>query len=84
MKNKKKIGQEIGFSELIMGLLLIRRYIIGKAEGKTLEVAVGTGRNFHYYYRTAVPELHCVDNSRKMLDIAKVFFLLFFLIRLYS
>ena len=64
--------QEIGFSEVVMGLLLMRRWLMSKAEGKVLEVAVGTGRNFPYYYRASVSELHCVDVSRPMLERCKV------------
>lgn len=62
---------EIGFSEVVMGLLLMRRWLMSKAEGKVLEVAVGTGRNFPYYYRASVSELHCVDVSRPMLERCK-------------
>ena len=46
-----------------------REWATGRAAGRTLEVAVGTGRNLPYYPRD-IP-LMGVDVSRQMLDIAK-------------
>lgn len=46
-----------------------RTWATGRAAGRTLEVAVGTGRNLPYYRRD-VP-LTGVDVSRQMLDLAR-------------
>ncbi|ORZ40593.1 S-adenosyl-L-methionine-dependent methyltransferase, partial [Catenaria anguillulae PL171] len=61
----------IGWDELVMGLLLVRRWVISHAKGDTLELAAGTGRNTVYY--PAPPKLTSLtltDTSIPMLDQA--------------
>lgn len=40
--------KEIGTDETVMGLNLLRRWLLSKARGAVLEVAGGTGRNLDY------------------------------------
>jgi len=41
----KNYDEEIGMDETLMGLNLMRYWLISKSKGDTLEVAGGTGRN---------------------------------------
>lgn len=41
--------KEIGTDETVMGLNLLRRWMLYKAKGDVLEVAGGTGRNLDYF-----------------------------------
>ena len=41
--------KEIGTDETVMGLGLLRRWLLYKAKGDVLEVAGGTGRNLDYF-----------------------------------
>lgn len=67
----RSIAQEydskIYMDEFFMGILLLRRYLIRQAKGKTLEVSSGTGRNLKYYDENKVSSLICSDSNREML-----------------
>jgi methyltransferase OMS1 len=60
---------EVCFDEYIMGLRLIRRYLLWKAQGKVLEIAAGTGTNLSYYRESKVSNLTAVDYSPEMIKI---------------
>lgn len=68
--NAKKYDSEIDWNEISMGLPLIRRWLLGYAQGNVLEVATGTGRNFKYYGSDCT--LTACDASEPMLDQAKL------------
>jgi len=60
--------EKINVDELLMGVKLLRRFLIKEAKGDVLEVSAGTGRNLTYYSRS--PEIKSVtltDASREML-----------------
>ena len=44
-----RYDDEIGLDETLMGVSLLRRWMIRKSQGRTLEVGAGTGRNMHLY-----------------------------------
>ncbi|OBZ87485.1 Methyltransferase OMS1, mitochondrial [Choanephora cucurbitarum] len=71
----KKYDQEIGWDEIVMGVGLLRRWLIGKAQGDVLEVSTGTGRNFDYYKPNKVQSATFTDRHEPMLDEAKAKFL---------
>jgi ubiquinone/menaquinone biosynthesis C-methylase UbiE len=52
-----------------LGLRTLRQSVVSQASGKVLEVAVGTGQNFHYYRSDC--EITAVDVSSGMLKIAR-------------
>eukprot|EP00890_Picochlorum_soloecismus_P006603 jgi/Picsp_1/768/NSC_04257-R1_protein integral to the mitochondrial membrane len=66
-----KYDRDIGWDETFMGLLLLRRFLVGKAEGHVLEVSAGTGRNLKYYDPSKVKSLTVTDRAREMLLEAK-------------
>lgn len=47
-KGAGSYDKEIGTDETVMGLNLLRRWLLAKARGAVLEVAGGTGRNLDY------------------------------------
>jgi hypothetical protein len=47
-KGAGSYDKEIGTDETVMGLNLLRRWLLAKARGAVLEVAGGTGRNMDY------------------------------------
>ncbi len=53
----------------LLGIRALRRRLIQQASGKVLEVAVGTGKNLHYYNQGS--KLIAVDLSRGMLSVAQ-------------
>jgi ubiquinone/menaquinone biosynthesis C-methylase UbiE len=53
----------------LLGLSSLRRRLLGRASGKVLEVAVGTGKNLPYYPRDC--RITAGDLSREMLNIAR-------------
>ena len=57
-----------GIPELL-GLRKLRRELLQRASGSVLEVAAGTGKNFHYYPQTC--EITAVDLSPAMLKRAR-------------
>ncbi|KNE56060.1 hypothetical protein AMAG_01903 [Allomyces macrogynus ATCC 38327] len=59
--------REIARDEWAMGMLLVRRWMVGKAKGDTLEIAAGTGRNLAYYRFPRVSHLTLTDTSSAML-----------------
>ena len=64
----KTYDSKIGWDEMAMGLLLLRRWLIGThAEGSVLEVAAGTGRNLSYYSPSRCTSLTLTDGSAEML-----------------
>ncbi|RCI04736.1 Methyltransferase-like protein 7B [Rhizopus stolonifer] len=67
----KKYDQEISWDEIVMGVGLLRRWLIGKAQGDILEVSTGTGRNFDYYKPNKVHSATFTDRHEPMLNEAK-------------
>ncbi|CEG64575.1 Methyltransferase-like protein 7B [Rhizopus azygosporus] len=67
----KKYDKEIGWDEVVMGMGLLRRWLIGKAQGDVLEVSTGTGRNFGYYKPDQVNTITFTDRHDSMLNMAK-------------
>lgn len=55
----------IDTDELLMGLKLLRRWLLRKAQGDVLEVSVGTGRNLPYYDK--IRSLTMIDSSKEMI-----------------
>eukprot|EP01134_Creolimax_fragrantissima_P007902 CFRG7902T1 len=70
-KNAKSYDREVGFDETLMGLSLMRRWLLRKAKGNVLEVSAGTGRNTMYYSPVRISGLYLTDNSKRMLDVAQ-------------
>ncbi|ORX99122.1 S-adenosyl-L-methionine-dependent methyltransferase [Basidiobolus meristosporus CBS 931.73] len=63
--------KKIGMDETLMGLGLLRRWLIKNAKGDVLEVSAGTGRNLPYYREQRYDNLTLTDQSGPMLDQAK-------------
>lgn len=53
--------------EMLMGITLLRRWLIKQAKGDVLEVSAGTGRNLGYYNSQHVNSLTMTDISKYML-----------------
>ncbi|KAI8992460.1 hypothetical protein BDB01DRAFT_717285 [Pilobolus umbonatus] len=66
-----KYDEEIKWDEFVMGVGLLRRWLIGKAKGDVLEVSAGTGRNFDYYKPNQIDEITFTDRHESMLGEAK-------------
>ncbi|CUS14851.1 unnamed protein product [Tuber aestivum] len=64
----------IWFSELTMGLPLLRRALARRAHGHVLEASVGTGRNAAYYDMDKCASVTVVDSSLEMLTVARAAF----------
>ncbi|CAO3632230.1 unnamed protein product [Cunninghamella blakesleeana] len=64
----RKYDQEIGLDEKVMGIGLLRRWLIRKAKGDVLEVSSGTGRNFDYYQADQVTSLTVTDDHPSMIE----------------
>ena len=60
---------KIHLDETVMGMSLLRRFLIGNAKGEVLEVATGTGRNMPFY-PSSCTSLTVTDASRAMLEVA--------------
>ena len=60
---------EIGTDEFVMGLLLMRRFLLRNAKGQVLETAAGGARNLGSYPSKCAVTL--IDSSPKMLEAAK-------------
>jgi len=58
----------ISMVEGLTGIARMRRTLLRKANGKILEIAVGTGRNFPYYPRNCT--ITAIDPSPQMLELA--------------
>jgi ubiquinone/menaquinone biosynthesis C-methylase UbiE len=52
-----------------LGVSKLRRRLLGRASGKVLEVAVGTGKNLTYYPRDC--PIIAVDLSKEMLNVGR-------------
>jgi len=66
-KNAEIYDAKIDLDETLMGVKLLRRFLIKKAQGDVLEVAAGTGRNLSYYKASKARSLTLTDSSREML-----------------
>ncbi|KAI9299788.1 hypothetical protein BJ944DRAFT_273905 [Cunninghamella echinulata] len=64
----KKYDKEIGMDEKVMGIGLLRRWLIKQAKGDVLEVSSGTGRNFDYYQPEQIQTLTITDDHPTMLQ----------------
>jgi ubiquinone/menaquinone biosynthesis C-methylase UbiE len=53
----------------LLGVRRLRRKLLQRASGRVLEVAVGTGKNFHHYPPDC--RITAVDVSREMLNVAR-------------
>jgi methyltransferase OMS1 len=63
------IFKDVCFDEYAMGLRLVRRYLLWKAQGKVLEIAAGTGTNLKYYRQGKISDLVVVDYSPEMINV---------------
>ncbi|RMX69188.1 hypothetical protein DD238_005947 [Peronospora effusa] len=64
--NASKYDKEVNWDERLMGISLMRRFLLQKAKGYVLEVAAGTGRNLFFYPETS--RVILTDLSRGMLN----------------
>ncbi|KAI8337546.1 hypothetical protein BC941DRAFT_425577 [Chlamydoabsidia padenii] len=69
-----RYDDEIGWDEKVMGIGLLRRWLVGQAKGDVLEVSTGTGRNFDYYKPNQVASLTLTDDHPAMLKAAETKF----------
>lgn len=60
---------QIGMDETLMGVGLIRRWMLRDIKGSVLEVGCGTGRNLDYY--NSESKVTAIDLSERMLAVAK-------------
>lgn len=67
--NAAQYDKDLDWDETFMGISLMRRVLLGSAQGKVLEVAAGTGRNLSYYPADA--QLTLTDFSDGMLAQAR-------------
>ncbi|KAI7868469.1 hypothetical protein BDF14DRAFT_1724803 [Spinellus fusiger] len=63
--------KDIGWDERVMGIGLLRRWLIGHAKGRVLEVSTGTGRNLDYYPSTTITSMTFTDRHTSMLKEAE-------------
>lgn len=63
-------SNKVRWDEHMLGITAIRWWHMGKASGKVLEVAAGSGLNLGHYRTTQVTSLVCVDQSEPMLKQA--------------
>ncbi|ORX47187.1 hypothetical protein DM01DRAFT_1339205 [Hesseltinella vesiculosa] len=66
--------KEIGMDETVMGMGVLRWWLVSQAKGDVLEVAAGTGRNFGYYRPSQVASLVVTDDHASMLSQAEAKF----------
>ncbi|EGZ22420.1 hypothetical protein PHYSODRAFT_330219 [Phytophthora sojae] len=64
--NAAQYDREVDWDERLTGISLMRRFLLRRARGRVLEVAVGTGRNLAFYPPSA--DVVLTDFSRGMLD----------------
>lgn len=62
---------EVNSTEFWSGMKLMRKRLVGHAQGNVLEVAAGTARNIPYYKVDALKSLTLTDSSAQMLEVAK-------------
>ncbi|KAL0095536.1 S-adenosyl-L-methionine-dependent methyltransferase [Phycomyces blakesleeanus] len=67
----KSYDNEIGWDERVMGIGLLRRWLVSQAKGDVLEVSTGTGRNFSYYKPESITSATFTDRHPPMLEEAK-------------
>ena len=67
----KGYDDDVGWDEWLSGINGKRKMLAGRAKGRVLEVAVGTGRNLEYYTVPKVVQLTLVDKAPAMLDITR-------------
>ncbi|KAI9496444.1 S-adenosyl-L-methionine-dependent methyltransferase [Zychaea mexicana] len=70
-KIAKSYDKEIDWDELIMGIGVMRRFLVGQAKGDVLEVSTGTGRNFDYYKADQMDSARFTDRNAGMLAEAE-------------
>ncbi|KAI9253929.1 hypothetical protein BDA99DRAFT_519373 [Phascolomyces articulosus] len=70
-KIAKSYDKEIDWDEFIMGIGVMRRFLIGQAKGDVLEVSTGTGRNFDYYKPDQMDSVKYTDRNQGMLTEAE-------------
>ncbi|KAK9825459.1 hypothetical protein WJX81_004780 [Elliptochloris bilobata] len=63
--------REVGFDEVLMGMRLLRWWLLSRAKGDVLEVSAGTGRNLPFYAPRQLTSLTLTDSSRGMLFHAR-------------
>ncbi|KAI8983970.1 hypothetical protein BDF20DRAFT_905139 [Mycotypha africana] len=73
-KVAKEYDNDIGWDEFVMGVGLLRRWLIGKAKGDVLEVSTGTGRNYPYYKANQITSATFTDRHESMLNESKAKF----------
>ncbi|KAL9126904.1 MAG: hypothetical protein Q9217_004118 [Psora testacea] len=62
---------EVGYTEAVTGLNILRRKLVKQAKGHVLEVSVGTGRNAKYYDLRSCNSITFLDRSGSMVKIAQ-------------
>lgn len=62
--------RRISWDETVLGMPLLRRYLLRHAYGDVVEVGAGTARNLPYYRDSKVQRLVLVDRSDQMLRCA--------------
>lgn len=67
----KSFDSEVELTEKTMRLGWRRKSLAKRASGHVLEVSVGTGRNGQYYDLKKCKSITFVDQSPKMIEIAK-------------
>uniref|UniRef100_A0A061SI55 Methyltransferase OMS1, mitochondrial n=1 Tax=Tetraselmis sp. GSL018 TaxID=582737 RepID=A0A061SI55_9CHLO len=66
-----RYDNQISLDERLMGLNLLRWWLVRQAKGSVLEVSAGTGRNLAYYPYHQMTTLTLSDASSPMLEIAR-------------
>eukprot|EP00803_Ostreobium_quekettii_P007366 evm.model.scf_89.3 EVM.evm.TU.scf_89.3 scf_89:6364-8197(-) len=61
----------IAWDEAVMGISLMRWWLMKDIKGDVLEISSGTGRNLPYYTISQLRSLTLLDTSQNMLDLAK-------------
>jgi methyltransferase OMS1 len=65
--------KELNFHEFMMRITSLRKRVSALAKGRVLEVSAGSGRNLEYLLKNeAIDSLHLADNSKEMLDEARL------------
>ncbi|KAJ8612584.1 hypothetical protein CTAYLR_009801 [Chrysophaeum taylorii] len=60
----------VGRDEVVMGLPILRWWLLRRASGDVLEVAAGTGSNLKWYDMKKCNRITATDASRPMLEVA--------------
>jgi methyltransferase OMS1 len=67
-KKASEYDASVSFDEKLVGITLMRRFLLKHSAGRTLEVAAGTFPNLDYYDPDRVFDLTLVDASEGMLE----------------